>query len=107
MIAPSPVTSLALTRVSSDRPKAGVRYPIPPPSVSPATPVSPNVPPGIASPVALAGRVDVFPQCASSSARHRAVLRIDRDVPHQAEIHDEAPVPHAMPGHAVPTAAYR
>jgi hypothetical protein len=56
-------------------------------------------------PVPLAGRVDVFPQSASS-ARHRTLLRIDRDVPHQAEIHDKAVVAHAVPSDAVATAAH-
>jgi hypothetical protein len=56
--------------------------------------------------VPLAGRVDVFPQSAST-ARHRAVLRIDCDVPHQTEIYNETAVAHAVPGHAVPAAAHR
>src|SRR5689334_14434280 len=56
-------------------------------------------------PVPLAGRVNVLPQSASSTS-HRALHWIDRDLPHQAQIHDEAAVAYAVPGDAVTAASH-
>ena len=49
---PSGVTSSAPTRLSQVRPYCAVRWPIPPPRVSPHTPVEPTTPPGVTSPKA-------------------------------------------------------
>ena len=49
---PSGVTTSAATRLSHVRPCCAVRWPMPPPKVSPATPVVPTTPPGVTSPKA-------------------------------------------------------
>src|SRR5215208_3778604 len=47
---PFGVTTLTATRLSQVRPYCAVRWPMPPPSVSPATPVEPTMPPGVTKP---------------------------------------------------------
>src|SRR3954454_3351997 len=47
---PDAVTSVAPTSPSQVRPNWAVRWPMPPPSVSPVTPVEPTTPPGVARP---------------------------------------------------------
>ena len=51
-IRPSAVTTSAPTRLSHERPRPRVRYPMPPPRVRPATPVVETTPPVVASPYA-------------------------------------------------------
>ena len=65
---PSGVTTSAPTRLSQVRPCWAVRWPIPPPKVSPATPVEPTTPPGVTRPNAWVA-VSKSSQVAPPSAR--------------------------------------
>ncbi len=77
--------------------------PIPPPSVSPPTPVSPNVPPTTARWCAQAAAIDVFPQRAAAGT-HEASFGIDLDGAAVAQVDDQRAIGHGVSGDAVPAA---
>ena len=101
----SGVTSSAPTRLSQVRPYWAVRWPIPPPRVSPATPVEPTTPPGVTRPKRWVA--------ASKSSHARTAVgaggpgvAVDVDPAHQRQIDHQAALADAMPGGVVPTSAY-
>ena len=99
-------TTSAPTRLSIARPCLRVRWPSPPPSVSPPTPVVEMIPLGVASPCSCVAR-STSPQVQPPPTRtvrargSTSIPRIAREVDH------EAVVDGAEPGAVVPAAADR
>ena len=103
---PSASTMSTASRLSIVRPHCRVRWPMPPPSVRPPTPVVEMMPAGTARPNACVGMVDVAPQRAAAG-EHGVLLRVDADVPHRRQIDDQAVVAHAQAAGVVAAAADR
>ena len=80
--------------------------PIPPPSVSPPMPVSPNVPPTTARPCAHAA-VSTSSHSAPPATRTMPVVGVDGDLALVAQVDHERAVRHPVAGDAVPAAADR
>ena len=79
---------------------------MPPPSVSPHTPVEPTTPPGSDETERLRRGVEVEPGRAAAGARTSAVsVHLDR--PHEREVDHEPAVGHAVSGGVVPASAHR
>ena len=102
---PSAVTSSAAIRLSQASPCLRSSQPEPPPSVSPATPVVETRPPVVASPVALAGPVDVGPRGAAADPGD-APLGVDLDVAQVAQVDHEPVVAERPAGHGVSAGAH-
>ena len=104
---------LAARRPARLRPRAGcrssgrsprVRWPIPPPSVSPPTPVVEMTPHGDGEPVLVRRRVDLAP--GGSRRRHApCARRVDRDRVQQRQVDDDAVVDAAEAAAVVAAAA--
>ena len=85
-------------------PNLRVRYPVPPPSVRPATPVLPTIPNGTARPKAWRRVVDVR-GAATRLHPHGPGGGVDPHALHHRQIDDEAVVAAAEPGTVVTAAA--
>ena len=78
---------------------------MPPPSVSPPTPVLEIKPLGHRQAEGVRGVVHVAPDAAALDA-HGAVGRVDADAPHAGQVDDQAVVAGAQAGAVVPAAAH-
>jgi hypothetical protein len=96
----------AVRYLSQVSPYWAVRWPIPPPSVKPATSVEPTTPPGVTRPWAWVAASKSSQVAPPSEIASRA-LRIDLDVPHQGEVDYQAVVDGAVPGGVVAAATHR
>ena len=85
---PSASTTSAPMQAVDVRPKRRERWPMPPPSVSPPTPVVEMTPDGRRAAVLARRRVDVGPRAAAADA-HGLGRRVDDDVLHAAEVDDD------------------
>ena len=103
---PSASTTSAASRLSIVRPYPRVRWPIPPPSVSPPTPVVEMIPHGTARPCSCVA-ASTSPQVAPPPTRTVRALGIDRDRVQQREIDDDAVVDAPEPAAVVTAAADR
>ena len=103
---PSAVTSSTARRLSSARPYLPISQPIPPPSVSPATPVLETTPPVTARRVQLGLAVDLAPGDAALDA-HRSVLRVDVNALHRHQVDHQPTIDGGASRHVVAAAAHR
>ena len=97
---PSASTTSAPSRLSIDRPSPRLRWPIPPPSVRPPTPVVEMIPPASARPMRVRRVVDVARaarrrrRCTVRSSASTSTPFIGGEVDHQAVV--DAPRPGAV-----------
>ena len=103
---PSASTTSASSRLSIARPNLRVRWPRPPPSVRPPTPVVEMMPLGVARPCSPVARVDLAPRAAAADA-DRPRRRVDVDLLEGGEVDDDAVVARAQPAAVVAAAADR
>ena len=82
------------------------RWPIPPPSVRPPTPVVEMIPHGTASPCSCVAR-STSPHVAPPCTRTVPAVRIDLDVAHRREVDHEPVVAHSEAARVVAAAANR
>src|SRR6516225_1597146 len=91
-------------RLSMVRPHWRVKWPMPPPSVSPPIPVVDKIPVGTARPNACAAW-STSPNTAPPPASTRPLLRVDANIIHSRQIDDERIVANAQPCETVAAAA--
>ena len=78
---------------------------MPPPNVSPQTPVEPTTPPGVTRPKVCAAR-SKSSQVEPPRARATSSVGVDIDGPHMREVDHEPAVDDAMAGWVVPAPAH-
>ncbi len=98
---PSAVTRSTESRLSTVRPSLRMRWPSPPPRVSPPMPVWLTIPAGVASPNALGGAVELAQQDPAGRPGG-AGPRVDPDRLHQRQVDHQAAVATAWPATACP-----
>ena len=101
---PSAQTTRAERRLSIVRPYLRRTQPSPPPSVSPATPVSDTTPPGTTRPKACVSR-STSPHNAPPWTRAMRGVRIDLHAAHPREIDDHAAIAARVTRHGVAATA--